>query len=1147
LDHFRSLPFEEAFVALYDHISGPQVLEQGNDALTTSMCTFLSRKIPGMNEFQVASNLDSMRRLQHALSGCSRSDVPALARLHDCFSFALSSFAGDISLGGASAHTASLASLTSPSRQADLGFSPAGVGSMPVTGANDSCAHGEIPVVDAHDELLADAFDDALGDEPVDPQAEGDLNVRTQAPSAEGRPSDSQTGESSLAGVDVGGSERRGRPAAAVLEAARTAAVDNGLCGDSAADELAEVVEKLIRKVVRAVGPFAVSCTICGRTVSTKSQTGYCMKPGSPACRQHTFSLLDTSSQQLIYAQVCQDQVAAQRSKDLSRRCQRLAVAADCSSHTASEAALQCAEQLGRTAPLDAGALTSVVKAVISTERAYRATDEALQADAVKCARAKIKREVAERRCTDEESGAADAVADATADRAGEVSTEAADRTGEDPTEAKPAVSRGMAGRTFYCNRCSGHFLNGQHLTGSDRCVRLQRASAKAAKSTPSSLTCTLCHRHDGSSASPYIRRTHNLCGKLGDASCFSAFQALYCSAPRDTAPSDLLAAPVSAQPELLSLLGLTDGRSPLPLVVFGGPGVGKSFLVERLAALLRLSLRSRGSVAVVAGYGRIAENVGGSTIHSWAGLLLGDEQLSIAEVAERIRENKAALGRWQEARVLVIDDASVVSAELFDCLEKLARAVRMQPDLFFGGLLLVLQFDLFQLYPVSGAETLEMREPLFHSYWWQRAPLTQALHVHLTQNHRFGDPQLVQLLTAIRDGSLDDTHWSTLEDMTTPLEKRATTVPKAVTLASLRRTVTSLSHEALRKLPGDEVVYDVVRISAPGSKHRWSSTRFADGSVRLKLNAAVMFALNIPALRLSNGTLGVVVGFERASAAAACFSPWPELPRVRWVPSKGQPFETLVWPEVQELPGSGESSPGPTFEFFLPILLAEALTVHKAVGSNLPAVVIHCSDRFFGWHQLYEALSRTSSVSRIELRGYDSSTFAEMLAVSPAAKHHTDLLVKASLEAPNAEKVSKLLQLLGLAPSAAAPSATAPSATAPSAAATSAAATSAAAPYPAGAPSTQAADVDDALPAALPAAPSVVPLDDPDDPLVVLLEATNQRRQREGQNQNVEHELSCAAPALAPSPSPAGSSPSVSLRLCLFVDPVLQSRRAAG
>ena len=503
---FHSLPIDEAIDFLLAYVSGPQVLEQGNDALTTSLCTCLSRKIPAMNEVDVASNLDSMCRLQRALSRCPRSDVPSLTRLHSCFSYALSSFSRNVSLGDTSALTASLASLTSPSRQADLGF------------ANDSGeeavgADGDDPFGEAFDDL--DDLPDDCDEPPVGPLPEGDLNVQAQAPSAEVGPSDSQTGQSGAAGVRWQCGSAQTQPAAAILEAARTAAGDNGL-SDSAAGELALVVECLIRKVERAmIVSRTVSCTICGRIVSTKALAGYCMKPGAPACRLHTLRSLDAASQHLIYEQVCQDRDAAHLSRrvctdHLSRRCQKAAVAADCSSHKASEAALQCALTLGLVAPLDADALTSIVKAVMSAESAFRVTDEALHALSVKSARAKLLREA--REVAVAQQGPTEA------------STEAADPT-------QPVVSKGMAGR-FYCVRCNGYYPNGKHKTGSDRCDRALRASSKASKaaamaadSTPSPSTCPLCHRRDGSGASGTSRA--RACGQLGDAKCCRTFQAM--------------------------------------------------------------------------------------------------------------------------------------------------------------------------------------------------------------------------------------------------------------------------------------------------------------------------------------------------------------------------------------------------------------------------------------------------------------------------------------------------------------------------------------------------------------------------------------------------------------------------------------------
>lgn len=106
----------------------------------------------------------------------------------------------------------------------------------------------------------------------------------------------------------------------------------------------------------------------------------------------------------------------------------------------------------------------------------------------------------------------------------------------------------------------------------------------------------------------------------------------------------------------------------------------------------------SNGSVAVTASTGLAACNVGGVTLHSFAGIGLGKE--SVPDLVRKIKRNAKAKGRWLNTKVLVIDEISMVDGELFDKLESIARTMRNNGRPF-GGIQLVITGDFFQLPPV--------------------------------------------------------------------------------------------------------------------------------------------------------------------------------------------------------------------------------------------------------------------------------------------------------------------------------------------------------------------------------------------------------------------------------------------------------------
>lgn len=130
-----------------------------------------------------------------------------------------------------------------------------------------------------------------------------------------------------------------------------------------------------------------------------------------------------------------------------------------------------------------------------------------------------------------------------------------------------------------------------------------------------------------------------------------------------------------------------------------GSAGTGKSVLLREIISALRQKfIREPDRVAVTASTGLAACNVGGVTLHSFAGIGLGKEE--VPELVKKIRRNQKAKHRWMRTKVLIVDEISMVDGELFDKLEEIARVIRNNGRPF-GGIQLVITGDFFQLPPV--------------------------------------------------------------------------------------------------------------------------------------------------------------------------------------------------------------------------------------------------------------------------------------------------------------------------------------------------------------------------------------------------------------------------------------------------------------
>lgn len=141
-------------------------------------------------------------------------------------------------------------------------------------------------------------------------------------------------------------------------------------------------------------------------------------------------------------------------------------------------------------------------------------------------------------------------------------------------------------------------------------------------------------------------------------------------------------------------------------LFITGGAGTGKSFLLRELAYYLRSSEQQQQlrSVFMTATTGVAALNIGGVTIHSFAGIGYGEG--SDSEILAKVRRSRKAAGRWKYADVLIIDEVSMLSPGVLEKLDLVAKSIRKRASEPFGGLQLILCGDFLQLPPIYRSTT---------------------------------------------------------------------------------------------------------------------------------------------------------------------------------------------------------------------------------------------------------------------------------------------------------------------------------------------------------------------------------------------------------------------------------------------------------
>ena len=396
-----------------------------------------------------------------------------------------------------------------------------------------------------------------------------------------------------------------------------------------------------------------------------------------------------------------------------------------------------------------------------------------------------------------------------------------------------------------------------------------------------------------------------------------------------------------------------------------GAPGAGKTYVLNQYIDFLN---QHEVEAAVTAYTGIAASHINGRTLHSWAGLTRGPMHEDAQEV-DRVRANEFLTDRIRRARVLIIDEISMLHPAQFDRVDLICRTARNSPEPF-GGLQLICCGDFFQIPPVNG----ESEKFVIDSAAWKNA----GMHIcYLHEQHRqtaiaaaSGDGasggELLEILGAIRAGKVTP-------DIVAKLDARiGAAVDAPIGIARLythRENVDEINTAELRKLTTPDVVYDVYQNGPLALVEKLKKDNDVPAKLVLKIGARVMFTKNNMGAGYVNGTLGEVIGFENGGDGETATEANPVVmtfDKKKITPGRFQ------W-KVEE-GGKVRASVSQ-----LPLKLAWAITIHKSQGMTLDAAVIDlgCAfERGMG----YVALSRVRELKNISLIGFN----AVALQVSP-------------------------------------------------------------------------------------------------------------------------------------------------------------------
>lgn len=456
---------------------------------------------------------------------------------------------------------------------------------------------------------------------------------------------------------------------------------------------------------------------------------------------------------------------------------------------------------------------------------------------------------------------------------------------------------------------------------------------------------------------------------------------------------------PISLSQEQQRVLDLVINQSK-SVFFTGSAGTGKSVLMRAIIADLRKKWsREPDRIAVTASTGLAACNIGGVTLHSFAGIGLGKED--VPTLVKKIKKNTKARNRWIRTKILVIDEISMVDGDLFDKLEGIARSLRNNGRPF-GGIQLVITGDFFQLPPVPDYDNKARGVKFaFDAGTW-----STAIHhtIGLTEVFRQKDPVFANMLNEMRLGKITDKTIQAFKSLNRPISFEDNLI--ATELFPTRQEVENSNEFRMRSLHGKLYNFDAQdtgTVTDLGMRDKLLSNMMAPKTLKLKKGAQVMLIKNMDD-GLVNGSLGSVVGFmdestfefydknpelydtavageetdelrdarnKIKSSAAALPKSATEYPLVRFALADGTTRDLLVTREDWkiELP-SGEIQ---AQRAQLPLILAWALSIHKAQGQTLERVKIDLK-KIFEKGQAYVALSRATSQAGLEVRNFDKN-----------------------------------------------------------------------------------------------------------------------------------------------------------------------------
>ncbi len=394
-------------------------------------------------------------------------------------------------------------------------------------------------------------------------------------------------------------------------------------------------------------------------------------------------------------------------------------------------------------------------------------------------------------------------------------------------------------------------------------------------------------------------------------------------------------------------------------LFLTGKAGTGKSTFMRHIAATIKKKH------IILAPTGIAAINAGGSTLHSFFKLpfhplLPNDKRYSTRNIRDTLKYNGEKNKLLREVELIIIDEISMVRADIIDFIDKVLRIYNRNMREPFGGKQLLLVGDIYQLEPVIKEEERQLLRPFYPSNFFFDAQVfreMQLIAVELKKVYRQRDAQFIALLDHIRTSHVSDSDLRLLNAQVNA-EIGAEAGRLSITLSGRRDTVDYINEKQLNTLPDQPTIfYGHIEGEFP------ESSLPTPMELEVKTGAQVLFIKNDKERRWVNGTLGTIIGFGDEEDGIIY---------VRTEDGRDFDVQREIWSNVRytfnEKEQKIEEEEIGSYQQF-PLRLAWAITVHKSQGLTFNNVKIDFTGGVFAGGQTYVALSRCTSLQGISLQ----------------------------------------------------------------------------------------------------------------------------------------------------------------------------------